>query len=100
MSSNKKKKLTQSETSTKKLKPADQSEDDGNSFIEDIVEERKNAASSVKQFKFNKKRVKILSEAQDIPIRAQSVLYWMSRDQRVQGIFNYVKFYNVIIRNN
>ncbi|KAF0301036.1 Deoxyribodipyrimidine photo-lyase [Amphibalanus amphitrite] len=34
-------------------------------------------------WKFNKKRVKVLT-AEEIPDKAKSVVYWMSRDQRVQ----------------
>jgi hypothetical protein len=37
-------------------------------------------------FKFNKGRVKILTSATEVPGSAKGVIYWMSRDQRVQGI--------------
>ena len=37
-------------------------------------------------WKFNKKRVRVLT-AEEIPEKAKSVVYWMSRDQRVQGIY-------------
>ena len=46
---------------------------------------RKAAGSSILNFKFNKKRVKVLSDAMDVPADNQGVVYWMSRDQRVQG---------------
>lgn len=39
-------------------------------------------------FKYNKKRVKVLSKEANVDEEAKGVVYWMSRDQRVQGIFN------------
>ncbi|XP_053403351.1 deoxyribodipyrimidine photo-lyase-like [Mercenaria mercenaria] len=49
-----------------------------------IIESRKSVCKSVAEFKFNKKRVRVLSKAQDFPEDSNGVLYWMSRDQRVQ----------------
>lgn len=46
---------------------------------------RKAAGSSILNFKFNKKRVKILSDTMDIAEDNKGIVYWMSRDQRVQG---------------
>ena len=43
-------------------------------------------------WKFNKKRVKVLT-AEEIPDKAKSVVYWMSRDQRVQGTYTCLLFY-------
>lgn len=77
-----KKKSPNTEVPAKKLKLEDINDD--YTFIKEIAEERLSTAASIKDFKFNKKRVKILSEAKDIPENAHSVLYWMSRDQRVQ----------------
>lgn len=55
-------------------------------FIEKIKESRKSVCGSVAEFKFNKKRVRVLSKAQDFAEDSNGVVYWMSRDQRVQGI--------------
>ncbi|KAH3805941.1 hypothetical protein DPMN_134251 [Dreissena polymorpha] len=49
-----------------------------------ISEARKSLCSSVADFKFNKKRVKVLSKSEDIPNECDGIVYWMSRDQRVQ----------------
>ncbi|KAJ9593744.1 hypothetical protein L9F63_014717 [Diploptera punctata] len=46
--------------------------------------DRQATAASVMEFKFNKKRVRVLSEVTEVPERVEGVLYWMSRDQRVQ----------------
>lgn len=62
-----------------------------NGLIKQITESRKKLCDSVAEFKFNKKRVKILSKVQDFPDGKNGVVYWMSRDQRVQGeIFQYI----------
>ena len=50
-----------------------------------IVNQRQNISKDVSGFKFNKKRIRVLSEAQEFPDNCDGVLYWMSRDQRVQG---------------
>lgn len=38
-----------------------------------------------KEMKFNKKRLRFVSDTQKIKQGSDGVLYWMSRDQRVQG---------------
>ncbi|XP_067417200.1 deoxyribodipyrimidine photo-lyase-like isoform X2 [Emydura macquarii macquarii] len=45
---------------------------------------RLRAAPSVQEFKYNKKRVRLVSQGSDLKDAAQGVVYWMSRDQRVQ----------------
>lgn len=56
-----------------------------NGLINQITESRKKLCESVAEFKFNKKRIKVLSKVQDFPDGKNGVVYWMSRDQRVQG---------------
>lgn len=55
-----------------------------NNLANDIDEKRKRLYTSIQEFRFNKKRVKVLSDAGEIPKDAEGILYWMSRDQRVQ----------------
>lgn len=38
-------------------------------------------------FKFNKKRIKRLSNLNDIKENCNGILYWMFRDIRIQGIY-------------
>jgi deoxyribodipyrimidine photo-lyase len=45
---------------------------------------RKGICSSVNDFNFNKKRVRPINDMNAIPQDSQIILYWMSRDQRVQ----------------
>lgn len=53
-------------------------------FIEKINKRRADVCESVGKFKFNKKRVRVLSKAEEFPDDSGGVIYWMSRDQRVQ----------------
>nr|XP_032801147.1 deoxyribodipyrimidine photo-lyase-like isoform X2 [Petromyzon marinus] len=53
-------------------------------FEEQISKTRAALASSVLEFRFNKKRVRAVSNADDMAANASGILYWMSRDQRVQ----------------
>ena len=55
------------------------------SFLDSVKGKRLKASDSVKTFKFNKKRVRVLTETEDCPEMCSGVIYWMSRDQRVQG---------------
>jgi deoxyribodipyrimidine photo-lyase len=45
---------------------------------------RKSLCSNVNDFNFNKKRVRPVNNTNAIPGDSQTILYWMSRDQRVQ----------------
>jgi deoxyribodipyrimidine photo-lyase len=45
---------------------------------------RKNVCSSVNDFNFNKKRIRPINDMNIIPQDSQTILYWMSRDQRIQ----------------
>lgn len=58
----------------------------GEDLVTKIEQARKNVAQSIANFKFNKKRVRMLSEAVEFEEDGGAVVYWMSRDQRVQGI--------------
>ncbi|KFM75820.1 Deoxyribodipyrimidine photo-lyase, partial [Stegodyphus mimosarum] len=80
----KQKKLTDYGNPSKKQKVEEINEAETTEFLNSISSERLSCASSVKDFKFNKKRVKVISEAKDIPKNAETIVYWMSRDQRVQ----------------
>lgn len=58
---------------------------ENDTFITDICMKRNKCASCVSDFGFNKERVKLLSTSNDISENSRGILYWMSRDQRVQG---------------
>ncbi|XP_071165110.1 deoxyribodipyrimidine photo-lyase-like [Mytilus edulis] len=69
---------------TEKKQKLETSDIKSDNFIEKISTSRSNVCKSISEFKFNKKRVRILSKAKDFPEDSQGVVYWMSRDQRVQ----------------
>ncbi|RUS74619.1 hypothetical protein EGW08_017623 [Elysia chlorotica] len=82
------------EATAKKSKIEDQNgatepaEDVGNTdneeFINKINQRRIDVCEDVSKFKFNKKRVRVISEEEDFCEDSNGVVYWMSRDQRVQ----------------
>ncbi|XP_047099249.1 deoxyribodipyrimidine photo-lyase isoform X1 [Schistocerca piceifrons] len=78
------KKLKTTHESVNKSELKKSTSDERTEFIEKIRNDRVKAAPSINEFKFNKKRVQILSKASEVPEWAEGVVYWMSRDQRVQ----------------
>lgn len=54
------------------------------SFEERVAKTRVETAPSVLDFNFNKKRVRILSDARDVADGRNAILYWMFREQRAQ----------------
>ncbi|CAG0894805.1 unnamed protein product [Cyprideis torosa] len=54
------------------------------SLLNSLKSRRKQTASSITEFSFNKKRCRVLGRVEDVKEGAKGVLYWMSRDQRVQ----------------
>ncbi|KAK6478774.1 deoxyribodipyrimidine photo-lyase isoform X1 [Huso huso] len=56
----------------------------GGGLASSIKESRLQAGPSVKGFEFNKKRVRLISEAVEMKDGSEGIVYWMSRDQRVQ----------------
>lgn len=53
-------------------------------FLDRVKSRRTDTCASVAKFKFNKKRVRVLTDAEDFPEESDGVVYWMARDQRVQ----------------
>ena len=49
------------------------------------MEKRKSVCESVADFKFNKKRVRLISSNADMSESCKGIAYWMWREQRVQG---------------
>jgi len=81
-----KKNSIQSEPPTKKAKVEAnvKSDSDSKTFLLEIVSNRGKCSVDISNFKFNKNRCKMLSESQDVGDAGGGILYWMSRDQRVQ----------------
>lgn len=73
-------------SSSKKMKLTNdgKSEEPKSDFIESIEHDRISVGKSVTDFKYQKTRVRILSNELEMPKDAKGVVYWMSRDCRVQ----------------
>ncbi|XP_065333593.1 deoxyribodipyrimidine photo-lyase-like [Cloeon dipterum] len=84
----------------KKLKLGESSKPiDNDAFFTEINEARAKAGKSVMDFKFNKKRIKVLSKASDVPEECKGIVYWMSRDQRVQDNWAFLFAQKLAIKN-
>ncbi|XP_069829490.1 deoxyribodipyrimidine photo-lyase-like [Dendropsophus ebraccatus] len=72
-----------SDVDAKKRKMQEKKEADGD-LTEAVRKSRLSVAASVSDFKFNKKRVRLVSAEADLKDDALGIVYWMSRDQRVE----------------
>ncbi|XP_056421480.1 deoxyribodipyrimidine photo-lyase-like [Hyla sarda] len=59
-------------------------QDVGGDLSEAVKKFRSSVGTSVSEFKFNKKRVRLVSAEADLEDDALGIVYWMSRDQRVE----------------
>lgn len=60
------------------------------SLVKQLEIERAEVAASILDFDFKKKRVKILSDAKEMPENSNGVLYWMTREMRVQDNWSFL----------
>lgn len=51
-------------------------------WLQDLMKQQR---TEKKDMKFNKKRLRVISDTEKIKQGSEGVLYWMSRDHRVQG---------------
>ena len=49
-----------------------------------LFHKHRQAARSIQHFPFNKKRLKVLSESKEISDKRSGIVYWMSRNQRIE----------------
>uniref|UniRef100_A0A8D0H4N7 Deoxyribodipyrimidine photo-lyase n=1 Tax=Sphenodon punctatus TaxID=8508 RepID=A0A8D0H4N7_SPHPU len=68
----------------KTMEPAVERGEAPGSLEEAARQARLRAAPSVQEFKYNKKRVRLISQGAELKEGEQGIVYWMSRDQRVQ----------------
>ncbi|KAL3848171.1 hypothetical protein ACJMK2_019045 [Sinanodonta woodiana] len=79
----KRKSVDQPHKENKKLK-GDEAQETEQDLLSKIKNARLNVCKSVEEFKYNKKRVRIISSCEEFPDACDGIVYWMSRDQRVQ----------------
>ncbi|CAO1310844.1 unnamed protein product [Diamesa hyperborea] len=83
-------------SSSKKVKSE---KTESSALIESIKSNRLKAAADVLEFKFNKKRVSILSDAKEIDEGKKGIIYWMSRDMRVQDNWAFLQAQKLALKN-
>lgn len=60
--------------------------DENVNILATFMAKRQNVCESVAEFKFDKKRVRLISSNADISETCNGIAYWMWREQRVQGM--------------
>ena len=78
-------------TASRRLKPF--------TLSEEFQYYRKRTGPSILEFNFMKKRVRILSEASEIADDSQGILYWMSREARVQDNWAFLFAQKLALKN-
>lgn len=68
-------------------------------FIIEIQKKREDTANSILDYDFNKKRVRIISQVQLVPDYCEGVVYWMSRDCRVQDNWAFLFAQKLALKN-
>lgn len=55
-------------------------------LMKEVSEQRNKFCKSIMEFKFNKKRTKVLTlpDIEEVKEKSNGIVYWMSRDQRIQ----------------
>lgn len=70
-----------------------------NSLVSIIEKERLETAASILDFDFKKKRVRILSEAQNVKQGSNGIMYWMFREMRVQDNWSLLFAQKLALKN-
>lgn len=65
-----------------KLAPMKEEKQRDGGWLQDLLKQKR---KDNKEMKFNKKRQRFISDTEKIKQGSEGVLYWMSRDHRVQG---------------
>ncbi|XP_067322223.1 deoxyribodipyrimidine photo-lyase-like [Anolis sagrei] len=69
-------------------------------LTEAVKVSRLRMAPSAAEFHYNKKRVRMISENSDLKEGAEGILYWMSRDQRVQDNWAFLYAQRLALKQN
>ncbi|KAL1123379.1 hypothetical protein AAG570_002462 [Ranatra chinensis] len=83
----------------KKQKVDDGSNSLFHTFLQNVENDRIKAATSVSEFKLNKKRIKNLTSTNDVPKWTESILYWMTREQRVNDNWSLLYAQSLALKN-
>lgn len=70
-----------------------------NDFAKEIQKKREDTADSISDYKFNKKRLRIISQEQMVLEDCEGIVYWMSRDSRVQDNWAFLYAQHLALKN-
>ena len=76
------------EPAKKRIKGEDTKRSSTEDLLQQYRDKRKAVCESVADFKFNKKRVRLVSSQTEMLTSCRGIVYWMWRDQRVQGLLS------------
>lgn len=79
--------------------PPKKSKIESESYEVKFDDDRKSTANSILDFDFKKKRVRILSKAEIVKESGKGVVYWMSRDARVQDNWAFLFAQKLALKN-
>lgn len=68
-------------------------------FMDEIQKSREKTAGSIREFKFNKKRINLLNKNEEVADDKSGIAYWMARDQRVQDNWALLFAQNLGLKN-
>lgn len=68
-------------------------------FMKNLQQKRHETAESILNFKFNRNRLRIVSQEQIVPDRCKGIVYWMSRDSRVQDNWAFLFAQKLALKN-
>lgn len=71
-----------------------------NNFLAQFNQSRLETADSILDFDFKKKRVRILSQCENVKEHSGGILYWMSRDRRVQDNWAFLFAQKLALKNH
>lgn len=80
-----------------KLAPVKNEKAKAGGWLQDLLKQQR---TEKKEMKFNKKRLRFISDTQKIKQGAEGVLYWMSRDQRVQDNWALIHAQRLAVKEN
>lgn len=92
-------KLTESTQSSSTNKPVASSSQQSENLIKIFDTDRKANSNSVIDFNFIKKRIRILSKTDVVPDNTEGIVYWMSRDARVQDNWAFLFAQKLALKN-
>ncbi|XP_026486628.1 deoxyribodipyrimidine photo-lyase isoform X1 [Vanessa tameamea] len=86
-------------TAAKKAKNLTNANIDIDNIKNDIQKKREDTAESILNFSFNKKRLRIVSQEQMVADDCEGIVYWMSRDSRVQDNWAFLFAQKLALKN-